>query len=136
MPLEILAAMVVVGLSLVIGSVHFSGLSRPVRIDGAGTAVARFLVDFPDAQPGETIVSADGKDAFIALAQNRVGIVHAIGDRFLTRVLRAGMVTSVASPASGKLELRLADFTLPRELTSFRNAAEAACYALPVRNDP
>jgi hypothetical protein len=126
MPLELLAGMVVVGLSLVIGAVHFSGLSRPARIDAAGTAIARFLVDFPDESPGETIVTVDGRDAFIALAQHRVGMVHAIGDRFLTRILRAGMVTSVALPAPDKLELRLADFTLPRELTSFRNAAEAA----------
>jgi hypothetical protein len=126
MPLELLAGMVVVGLALVIGAVHFSGLSKAARISGPDAAIARFLVDFPDEKPGEALVSADGKDAFIALAGNRVGMVHAIGDRYLTRILRAGMVRAVAASGDGVLELRLADFTLPRERARFATAGQAS----------
>jgi hypothetical protein len=127
MPLELLAGMVVVGLALVIGAVHLSGLSKVARIAGPDAAIARFLVDFPDEKPGEAVVSADGKDAFIALDGNRVGMVHAIGDRYLTRILRAGMVRSVSASGNGEVELRLADFTLPRERARFATAGEASC---------
>jgi hypothetical protein len=126
MPLELLAGMVVVGLALVIGAVHLSGLSKAARIAGPDAAIARFLVDFPDEKPGEAVVSADGKDAFIALDGNRVGMVHAIGDRYLTRILRAGMVRSVSASGNGEVELRLADFTLPRERARFGMAGDAA----------
>jgi hypothetical protein len=125
MPLELLAGMVVVGLALVIGAVHLSGLSKAARITGPDAAIARFLLDFPDEKPGEAIVSADGKDAFIALDGNRVGMVHAIGDRYLTRILRAGMVRSVSASGNGEVELRLADFTLPRERGRFGTAGDA-----------
>jgi hypothetical protein len=126
MPLELLAGMVVVGLALVIGAVHFSGLSKTARIAGTDAAINRFLMDFPDEKPGEAVLSADGKDAFIALKGNRVGMVHAIGDRYLTRILRAGTVHSVSASGDGVLELRLADFTLPRERARFATAGEAS----------
>jgi hypothetical protein len=126
MPLELLAGMVVIGLALVIGAVHLSGLSKAAHITGPDAAIARFLVDFPDEKPGEAVLSADGKDAFIALQGNRVGMVHAIGDRYLTRILRAGMVRSVSASGDGLLELRLADFTLPCERARFAAAGEAS----------
>jgi hypothetical protein len=126
MPLELLAGMVVIGLALVIGAVHLSGLSKAARISGPDAAIARFLVDFPDEKPGEAVLSADGKDAFIALQGNRVGMVHAIGDRYLTRILRAGTVRAVAASGDGLLELRLADFTLPRERARFAAAGDAS----------
>lgn len=126
MPLEYLAIMVVAGLALVIGAVHFSGLSRPAFIAGADQARARFLVDYPDEQPGDIVVSKDGKAAFIALAGGRTGLVHAIGDRFLTRILERRAVRSVQRGSDGVLTLRLDDFTLPAEQARFSDAADAA----------
>jgi hypothetical protein len=126
MPLEFLAVMVVAGLALVIGAVHVSGLSRQALVSEAEQARARFLVDFPDEATGEVVVSADGKAAFIALPGGRTGLVHAIGDRFLTRILEPGMVRAVRREGDGGLTLMLEDFTLPAERARFLNAADAA----------
>jgi hypothetical protein len=126
MPLEFLAAMVVAGLSLVIGAVHLSGLSRPAIVSGPDQARARFLLDFPDENPGEVVISADGRAAFIALAGGRTGLVHAMGDRFLTRILERRSIRAVQREPDGVLAVRLDDFTLPAERARFSSAADAA----------
>jgi hypothetical protein len=95
-------------------------------ISGADQARARFLVDYPGEQPGEIVVSNDGKAAFIALAGGRTGLVHAMGDRFLTRILEPRVVRSVERGSDGVLTLRLDDFTLPAEHARFFDAADAA----------
>jgi hypothetical protein len=126
MPLEILAIMVVAGLSLVIGAVHFSGMSRPARIGDAEAARARFLLDYPGEHTGEVAISDDGRVAFIALDGGRTGLVHAIGARFVTRILQPLSVKEVRCDESGGLALRLTDFTLPAERAHFTSASEAA----------
>jgi hypothetical protein len=126
MPLEILAVMVVAGLALVIGAVHFSGMSRPARIGDAEVARARFLVDYPGEQTGEIAVSDDGRAAFIALGGGRTGLVHAIGARYVTRILQPQAVRAVNCDGSGGLALRLRDFTLPAEHAKFASASDAA----------
>jgi hypothetical protein len=126
MPLEILAIMVVAGLSLVICAVHFSGMSRPARIASEESARARFLIDYPDEEIGEIAISDDGKAAFIALAGGRTGLVHAIGARYITRILQPQSLREVRCDESGGLALRLRDFTLPAEHAHFTSASEAA----------
>ena len=126
MPLEILAIMVVAGLSLVIGAVHFSGMSRPARIVDSQAARARFLIDYPDEEIGEIAISDDGKAAFIALGGGRTGLVHAIGARYVTRILQPQVLREVRCDESGGLALRLRDFTLPAEHARFTRAGEAA----------
>ena len=126
MPLEILAVMVVAGLSLVICAVHFSGMSRPARIAGSEAARARFLVDYPGEQTGEIAISEDGGAAFIALAGGRTGLVHAIGARYVTRILEPAAVKAVKCDGNGGLALRLKDFTLPAQRARFKSAADAA----------
>ncbi|HSO48521.1 MAG TPA: hypothetical protein VLQ68_11385 [Rhizobiaceae bacterium] len=126
MPLEFLAIMVAIGLALVIGAVHFSGLSRPARLADADQARARFLLDYPDEAIGEIVLGRDGNAAFISLSAGRIGLVHAMGDRFVTRILERRVVRAVEPDGSGALVLKLDDFTLPKERAVFTNSADAA----------
>ncbi len=126
MPLEFLAIMVAFGLALVIGAVHFSGLSRPARLANAGQARARFLLDYPDETIGDIVLGKDGKAAFISLTGRRIGLVHAIGDRFVTRILERRVVRAIEHEGGEALVLKLDDFTLPKERAVFSNAADAA----------
>ncbi len=126
MPLEFLAIMVAIGLALVIGAVHLSGLSRPARLADVDQARARFLLDYPDETVGEIVLGKDGNAAFISLSQGRIGLVHAMGDRFVTRILERRVVRAVERDGGEAVVLKLDDFTLPRERAVFSSAADAA----------
>ena len=57
--------------------------------------------------PDEVAVSDDGKAAFIALAGGRTGLVHAIGARYVTRILQPQAVRDLRFDENGGLGLRL-----------------------------
>lgn len=114
MSLEILVAMVVLGVSLVVATVAFSGLSKPARIAGEDAARRRLAVDFPDARFGEGVITADGKAAFFRCADGRVGLVYALGSRFVTRLVARDSVRRLERGEGAILFLQLDDFTFPR----------------------
>lgn len=119
MPLEILAIMVVAGLSLVIAAVHFSGLSHVARFDGDDQAINRFNEDYPDEKVCSVFIAAGNKTAFLELADGRTGLVQAVGDRFLTRVINRAAVAEAKADRNGWFYLRLNDFSLPRLRAEF-----------------
>lgn len=127
MPLTVLVAMVTIGVSLVVLAVHVSGGTRVARLHSADDARTRFAVDHPDAEMGRCLLSADGRDAVIELADGTIGFVHAVGSKFLTRhALRGEIRGSTGHDDPAKLVLATGDFTWPRATVSFESAAEAS----------
>lgn len=125
MGLELLVAMVVVGVSGVVLIVHLTGGSRRARLDDAAAARARFAVDFPDPGIMAVHLTKDGDAAFLALDDRRVGIVAAIGDRFLTRMVGTSDLADEPRVAGAVLTLHLRDFTWKGGSFTFAGEAEA-----------
>lgn len=90
MSLPVLVALVAVGITLTVLAVHWTGGSRLPVIADETQARARFADDHPDDCVEAVFITADGADAFLPLADGRIGIVHRVGDMFLTRVVSAG----------------------------------------------
>jgi hypothetical protein len=126
MPLEILAIMVVAGLCLVIGAVHFSGLSKTACITSREMAGARFNEDYPGEIPQEIVIATGGRAAFLRLANGRTGFVEAIGDRFLTRMFDADAIAWLENDGAKGIRLRFADLALPAATFTFGSDVEAA----------
>ena len=125
MPLTLLAVLVVAGLALAIGAVHFAGLSKPARLSHPAEAVAALLADYPDEKPEEPLVDADGLTAIMPLGEGRVGLVRCMGSRMVTRILTARDVPDAPTHRDGLVELRLRDFTMPRLVSRFDDEGKA-----------
>jgi type II secretory pathway pseudopilin PulG len=111
MSLPILVAMVVVGISAVVAAVHLSGGSARARLAGADQALQRFATDFPDVTAHSVFLTEDGDTAFLQLDNGAVGIVHGLGDKFLTRIVSSANVADVTARDDRTVSLRLRDFT-------------------------
>ncbi|MCO5158223.1 MAG: hypothetical protein M9945_15985 [Aquamicrobium sp.] len=137
MSLGLLVAMVVIGVSGVVLLVHLTGGSRRARLADEAAARARFGVDYPDPAIVAVHLTQDGDAAFLALDDGRVGIVAAVGDRFLTRLVGAADLAGAPRVAGATLMLRLRDFTWPGGAFTFAAEGEAravaALFAAPGR---
>lgn len=106
MNLAILGLMVVVGVASIVALVHFTGDRRNFAHESDEYARAVLAADFPDEQLGEVLMTADRKTAFIALVGGGVGLVHSVGARFLTRLLKGGMPVERDGEAGLKIRFR------------------------------
>lgn len=123
--LPVLVVMVAVGISLAVAAVHFTGGSRATRLADSRQALDRFAVDFPDLEPGAVRLTQNGDTAFIELGDERTGIVHTIGDRFLTRIVTPSDIELARFDGSNALTLRLKDFTWRGGHFAFADAVAA-----------
>lgn len=129
MSLGLLVVMVVVGVSGVVLIVHLTGGSRRARLADEAAARARFGVDHPDLAIVAVHLTKEGDAAFLALDDGHVGIVAAIGDRFLTRLVRAPDLAAPPRVAGAVLLLRFRDFTWPGGSFTFDREDEARAVA-------
>jgi hypothetical protein len=127
MPIEILGAMVVVGLAVAILAVRFSGLSKPARIGTADQAMERFRQDYPDETVSDCRLTANRDAAFLRLTSGGVGLVTAFGAKYVTRYLAAGKARTKRQ--GSRLELILYDFTWPRARAEFASPLDAETVA-------
>lgn len=111
MSLPVLVALVLVGISLVVATVHFTGGSKIADIVDEGHARGIFALDFPDHHPAEVLIAADRHSAFLLLGSGRLGMVQSFGDGFFTRVVGAEDVAAVGLRAPGAISIRFRDFT-------------------------
>jgi hypothetical protein len=109
--LPVLVALVAVGIALTVAAVHFTGGSRTAEIADAEHARQLFFADFPDERPGNTVVTTDGKSAFLTLSSGRSGIVQSFGDGFFTRIVSAKDVAAMSVREPGIMTIRFRDFT-------------------------
>ena len=130
MPLTVLVAVVAVGIALVVLAVHLSGGSRVAEIANANAALDRFLIDFPEAEALRCILSIDRRDAVLELADGHVGLVHAIGSKYLTRFVNRGEMAAMPSATeAGGVDLDTGDITWPRAHMRFADAETAKTVA-------
>ena len=124
MSLPVLVALVAVGITLMVFAVHWTGGSRLAVIADEAQAQARFADDHPDDRVEAVHITADRADAFLLLADGRVGIVHRVGDMFLTRTVSAadGLHPEVKGASLG---LAFDDFTWRGGTFVFRSESEA-----------
>ncbi len=112
MPLWLLVVLVVGGIGMTVLAVHVTGGTVMARLADERQARERYIQDFPEDQIETVVLDADGRNAVLALAGGAAGIIHAFGDRFLTRRL-VGDGVVVASGDSRALTVTLDDFTCP-----------------------
>ena len=129
MSLALLVAMVVAGVSGVVLLVHLTGGGKPARLADEAAALARFALDFPDFDVRSVHLTREGDAAFLALGDGpmgaRVGIVQAVGGKFLTRVIAGRDLAGAPRAANATLMLRLGDFTWPGGMFTFAGPDEA-----------
>ena len=129
MSLPVLVALVVVGIALSVLAVHFTGGSKIATLADADQALSRFADDFPDEKVATVRLTADARTAFLDLGQGRCGIVHSVGDCFLTRIVTPHEIRAIKVDEDGALSLRLADFTWKGGRFAFADKADARTVA-------
>ncbi|TYR31017.1 hypothetical protein FY036_16410 [Mesorhizobium microcysteis] len=125
MSLALLVIIVVVGIAAVVAAVHLTGGSAPARLSGEEAARTRFAVDYPEMMVGRVWLTREGDAAFLELENGHVGIVHAIGGKFLTRLVAASDLTSAPRASDSELLVRFRDFTWPGGIFGFADGQEA-----------
>ena len=125
MSLPVLVAIVAFGIALSVAAVHFTGGSKTATLSGADHAVSRFAEDFPDEVVAAARLTADARTAFLDVGRGRFGIVHSIGDGFLTRIVSPGDVVVLNAGDANTVSLRLADFTWKGGRFRFASATDA-----------
>lgn len=113
MSLSVLVVVVFAGISLVVLAVHFSGGSKTARIESKQTAIDRLADDYEEETAEEVHVTRDGRTAFLLLNSGMTGIVHGVGDMFLTRCLAPSEVGRIERTSDGMLYLELNDLAWP-----------------------
>lgn len=125
MSLPVLVVLVVFGIALSVAAVHFTGGSRTATLAGADQALSRFAEDFPDEAAAKVQLTADARTAFLDIGRGRIGIVHSVGDCFLTRIVTAADVSVSNSDETNTILVRLPDFTWKGGRFRFANADDA-----------
>lgn len=125
MGLPVLAALVVVGIALIVLAIHLTGGSRAATIADAEHARALLAADHPNAKALDVVVTADRRAAFLALHGGGVGLVHAIGLKYLTRIYAPGQVGTVRREGERTLVVRPGDFTFSGGRFAFADPAAA-----------
>lgn len=130
MTLPVLVAVVAIGVSLIVLTVHLTGGTRNAELASAEQAIERYLVDYPEDNPVECRLSADRRDAVIDLGDGAVGLVHAVGSHYLTRHVAQGEVRArVDEREPERIRLVTGDFTWPRAVLAFGDAETARAVA-------
>lgn len=125
MNLAVLAIMVASGIGLTVTLVHLTGGSRRAVLQDEVSAVRRFSLDFPDRHVGKVFLTDDGYTAFLTLPHARVGIVHAIGSKFLTRVVGEADLMEAPHASAKAVSLRFRDVTWGGGSFTFSDTASA-----------
>ena len=128
MPLEILAPMVALGIAIAAILVKLL-INAPERLLSNETVVRDvFEDDFPTIRIALPIlISKDQRIAIFSLesVDRTIGLVEVMGSKHLTRMLGVDDKVKLERTSETRLELKLADFTLPSIGLDFDNREEA-----------
>ena len=125
MDLRLLLLMVVAGIGFGVLLIHFlgGGLKRSILPDDESVK-ARFHLDYPEIEIGEICYTDDPRTAFFLLRGASTGLVHSVGNRFLTRCVTAADVLTLEHKGDTELILHMKDFTWPKARFLFSNAED------------
>ena len=125
MDLRLLLLMVIAGIGFGVLAIHFlgGGTKRSILADDQ-MVKARFHLDYPEIEIGEICYTDDHSTAFFPLKGLRTGLVHSVGDRFLTRCMAASDIVAVEEKGNAELVLHMKDFTWPKARLVFSDAAD------------
>ncbi len=108
-----IVAIAPLGVAALIGLVYLFGGTTRASFATADEAFERFARDYPQWQGDEAILSDDGHIALIPSATtDEIGLVFAIGDTFVTRLLQPGDFEQAAE-ADGPAKIHFHDFSAP-----------------------
>jgi hypothetical protein len=125
MSLPLLVVIVVVGITATVLAVHFTGGSRRAAVRGEDHARDIFKAEHPDILTGTVAVTKDGQSAFLALPGDTMGVVHVLGDGYLTRVFSRKDVGHAAFTEPATVTIRFRDFTWTGGHFTFSDAIAA-----------
>lgn len=111
MSLPVLVALVVIGITVGVLAVHFTGGSKVSAIRDSAHARELFALDFPDESTGDATLTSDHHSAFMSLPGGRVAIVQSFGDGFFTRTVTSGDIASIKLREPATISIRFKDFT-------------------------
>jgi hypothetical protein len=112
-PLPILGAIVVGGVTGVVLLTRLVGWAKPERLRSLDEAFARFVHDEPEAQMEEGVLADNHMAALLKLKGEGVGVVLVMGDKQTTRRLSPDLVKGVKKRSDG-FRIRLRDPGFPR----------------------
>ena len=118
-----LGLLVLGGISLIVYLVHVAGGSRKAVLTDAQSAFDRFALDYPQIEPVAVCFTSTRNAAFLALPDQSVGMVQAIGDAFLTRILTPQDLSKITIDNTS-LTLRTTDFTFKGGTYEFADESE------------
>ena len=131
MPLEILAAMVVIGVGFSVLLVRWAFGDNRSKLQGAAETVAVLLLDYPDIRaaggkdgPGVVLMAQDHHNALVRLdaPEDHFGYVQAFGSKYVTRLLQGSDIRNYRLHGDGVMRIHLKDFSLPRIDIAFGEA--------------
>lgn len=125
MSLTLLVIIVVAGIAAVVIAVHLTGGSARAQLDGQEAARKRFAEDFPDLVPASVWLTKDRCAAILSLNGGRIGIIHALGGKFLTRLVTADDLVGTPRANDAIVRVRLRDFTWRGGVLAFDDVEEA-----------
>ena len=129
MSLTLLVIMVVVGITAIVVAVHMTGGTVTAALETAAAAKRRFADDFADVIVTDIWLTKERNAAFLALEDGRTGIVSALGDRFLTRIVDASDPATRVELDGAMVRISINDFTWRGGPFTFSDEADARAVA-------
>lgn len=129
--LPVLIVMIIAGILTIVLAVHYTGGSKQGVLTGDGDVLARFRQDYPYNPAGKIYYTQDRHSAFFALPERMAtisnnqpkaneqknipatGLIHAVGAKFLTRILTPNDIQTISKQGDTGLRLHMHDFTWP-----------------------
>lgn len=109
MSLWVTLIIVVAGISGIVALVHFTGGSARVRFESKTEVLAMWHNEFPDEPASGVLLEPSGFAALLDLEDGGTGLLWAMGDEAVGRVLRAGILEQLENV----LRIELPDMTAP-----------------------
>ena len=117
--LPVLIVMIVAGIITGVLAVHFLGGGRQAILNNNTDVLTRFHQDYPESRINEICYTQDRRTAFFDLPEQGTGIVHAVGAKFLTRILKPQDILDMQKQGEAGLFVRMDDFTWPAASFTF-----------------
>lgn len=114
MPLPIFIAVGLTACAVIAAYAHWLGRSARQGFADAGEALRLFQAACPDLAAREAHPAGDGHAALVTLENGDVGLLYAMGSKWMARDLPAGSVKALKRLSDNRLRLILADYTMPR----------------------